>query len=379
MTHSSSLKIGFITCDLSTRHGWAQYSLNLVRALHEAGVQMTVVAASNSPLVEGVEIHPILPPLAPRPRGLPLRLMLKTGAVRHLLADCDIIHCTVESYAPLAAAVVGERPLFITGHGSYVNLPRTERWPLSELYRHAFQGSIVICVSRYTARAAEQVVPGLRTVVVNNGVEAGKFAGLVSANLLPNAQPIILSVGAVKRRKGTLELVRALAVVRQQFPNVQCVIVGSLSAEPEYARQVQAAIRELQLEDCVRLLGHVTEDELMRWYGQADVFVLPSMNDGWKFEGYGLVYLEAAAAGLPVIGTTDCGAEDAIDDGLTGLLVSQARVVDELPQAIIRLLRDPQLAARMGAAGREKAIHQTWAKVAGEMIMLYNGRLAKGT
>jgi phosphatidyl-myo-inositol dimannoside synthase len=387
----NNIKIGFITCDLSTRHGWAQYSLSLVRALCEAGVNMTVVASTNSPLVDGVDVHSILPTLAPRQRALPLRLLLKTGEARRLLRDCDVIHCTVESYALLAAAVAGERPLFITGHGSYVNLPRTEHWPLRDLYRRAFQQATLVCVSRYTARVAQTVVPGLRTVVVNNGVEAERFAGFVTAKPLPvtdsdktarqhsalSTQHYLLSVGAVKRRKGTLELVCAMPTVRQQFPDVQCVIIGSLSAEPEYTQRVQAAIHDLQLEGCVHLLGHVSEDELLHWYAQSDVFVLPSMNDGWKFEGYGLVYLEASAAGLPVIGTSDCGAEDAIDDGLTGLLLPQAQVMDKLPQAIIRLLSDSQLRTRMGAAGQEKALRRTWKVVAGEMMNVYNESIGR--
>lgn len=371
-------KIGFITCDLSTRHGWAQYSLSLVRALHEAGMNMTVVASTNSPLVDDVDVHPILPTLAPRPRALPLRLLLKTGEVRRLLADCDVIHCTVESYALLAAAVAGKRPLLITGHGSYVNLPRTERWPLGELYRRAFQRSTLVCVSRYTAKVAQSVVPGVRTVVVNNGVEVGWFLGMDRARPVPTQHsPYILSVGAVKRRKGTLELVQAMPAVRQQFPQVQCIIIGSLTAEPEYARRVQAAVHDLQHEGCVHLLGHVSEDTLKDWYSKADVFVLASMNDGWKFEGYGLVHLEASAAGLPVIGTTDCGAEDAIDDGLTGLLVPQAQVADALPKAIIRLLSDPHLAARMGAAGRKKALARTWTVVASAIVDVYNEVLGR--
>ncbi|MEZ4668070.1 MAG: glycosyltransferase family 4 protein [Anaerolineae bacterium] len=373
----SNLRIGFITCDLSTRHGWAQYSLNLVRALRAAGVNMTVVAARNSPLVEGVEVHPILPTLAPRPRALPLRLLLKTVQAHLLLADCDIIHCTVETYAPLAAAIAGKRPLFITGHGSYVNLPRISRWPLNELYRRAFRRSTMICVSRYTAKIAQQVTPGLQTVVVNNGVEAERFK-LVARINSPSLSMgrgsgggVIFSVGAVKRRKGTLELVRAMPIVRQEFPAVQCIIAGSLTAEPGYAQQVQSAVSDLQLDGCVRLLGHVSDDELMDWYSKADVFALPSMNDGWKFEGYGLVHLEASAAGLPVIGTGDCGAEDAIDDGLTGLLVPQAEIAEKLPQAIIGLLHAPQLAAQMGAAGREKALKQTWQQVAEQVLDVY--------
>jgi glycosyltransferase involved in cell wall biosynthesis len=110
---------------------------------------------------------------------------------------------------------------------------------------------------------------------------------------------------------------------------------------------------------------------LLGWYAKSNVFALPSLNVDWKFEGYGLSLMEASTAGLPVIGTTDCGAEDAVDDGITGLLVSQTSIAFELPQALIRLLTDPALARRMGEAGRAKAQHNTWDDVARQMIEIY--------
>jgi glycosyltransferase involved in cell wall biosynthesis len=162
-----------------------------------------------------------------------------------------------------------------------------------------------------------------------------------------------------------------MAVVRKHVPDVQCMIIGSLDPEPDYVQRIRQTIRELNLDGHVHLLGHVPENILLGWYGAADVFALPSMNDGWKFEGYGLAHLEASAAGLSVIGTSDCGAEDAIEDGITGILVSQVKVEDELPAAIIRLLTDKALAARLGAAGKTKAQTQTWDFVARQMIAVY--------
>jgi phosphatidyl-myo-inositol dimannoside synthase len=113
----------------------------------------------------------------------------------------------------------------------------------------------------------------------------------------------------------------------------------------------------------------------MGWHGAADVFVLPSINAGWKFEGYGLVHMEASAAGLPVIGTTGCGVEDTVDDGVTGLLIPQSEIAEKLPQAILGLLSNPEKARRLGEAGKAKARRQTWDHVAGQMIALYEGAL----
>ena len=138
---------------------------------------------------------------------------------------------------------------------------------------------------------------------------------------------------------------------------------------------MRAEIRRHGLERRVNLLGQVDETTLLGWYAAAQVFALPSLNIGARFEGFGLAHLEAGAAGLPVIGTRDCGAEDAIVDGETGLLLPQQDVGQSLATAILSLLQDPQRARRMGHAGRARARQQTWERVAAELIALYR-RLA---
>ena len=378
MTQSSVLSpvplhLGLLAADLTHLHGWAHYSLSLLQALRRAGVRVTVVAARNSPPVEGATVLPLLPTVDPRQGGILSRQLLALPQTRSALASCNIIHSAVELYAPLAALVAGKRPLIITGHGSYVRTHDAYRFPSRWVYEWAFRRALLVCVSRYTARQAQFAVPGVRTTVVNNGIDVERFAG-IRRSQTSDQPPTVLFVGAVKARKGALALVRAMAQVREVIPDAQCQIIGSLDMEPNYALQVRAETETLNLGNCVHLLGRVPHNELMDWYSRATVFVLPSLNLDWKFEGYGLSLMEASAAGLPVISTTDCGAEDAVEDGETGLLVSQAHVDAELPKAIIRLLSDAALARQMGEAGRIRAQHHTWDRVAQQMIAVYEGR-----
>ncbi len=186
---------------------------------------------------------------------------------------------------------------------------------------------------------------------------------------------MVLSVGAVKSRKGVLELVQAMAQVRAEIPDVQCVIIGGLDNSPDYVAQVRAVVAGLNLENTVHLLGRVDDETLAGWYAAADLFVQPAKNTGEQFEGFGLVYLEASAAGLPVIGTTDCGAEDAIEDGVTGLLLPQSAVTAALPGAIISLLSDHARARQMGAAGRAWAQRHTWKANVEQLVGLYETAL----
>lgn len=207
---ASNLHIGLLAPDLTMKHGWAQYSLSLIQALRRAGVRMTVAAANNSPSLADVDVHPILPSLVPRERAFTVKMMAQVPAVRRLLAGCDVVHALVEPYAPLAAWATGPRPLIVTGHGSYVRMAEHERWPFNALYRRAFLQSTLVCVSHYTAKVAQAALPGVRTVVVNNGVDASRFARIEHT---PENPPFVLAVGAVKPRKGQLELVKAMPKV----------------------------------------------------------------------------------------------------------------------------------------------------------------------
>lgn len=371
------LHIGLLAADLTHRHGWAHYSLSVARALRRAGAQVTIITTANSPQPADLDALPLLPTVDPLEGGLLLKQFARLPRARRALAGCQVIHATIEPFAPLADALAEGRPLFVTGHGSYVRIAQRRRFPASAIYRRALRRARLICVSRYTAREAERLLPGVETIVINNGIDAERFATLPPL-AEPKRGPTVLSVGAVKARKGTLELVRALAVVRRELPTVQGVIIGDLEADPEYVAQVQREIDALGLADCVHLLGRRADEALLAWYGAADAFALPARSDDWKFEGFGLALLEASAAGLPVIGATGSGVEDAVDDGVTGLLVPQDQLETALPRAILRLLSDPALARAFGMAGRAKARAQTWDAVAARLVDCYEAALGRG-
>jgi phosphatidylinositol alpha-1,6-mannosyltransferase len=117
-------------------------------------------------------------------------------------------------------------------------------------------------------------------------------------------------------------------------------------------------------------LGAVSDTELSHQYQDASVFVLTPEQEGLHFEGFGLVYLEAGAYGLPVVGTQTGGVPDAVREGITGFLVRPGDV-DEIAAAALRLLDDPELARQMGRANRRWAEQLTWERNAEEQIQAY--------
>ncbi|MDE2820971.1 MAG: glycosyltransferase family 4 protein [Chloroflexota bacterium] len=364
------MRIGFVSSDLGNQNGWATYSLQLIRALRARGVDATVVASRNSPDAE-FAIHRLLPTVSPPERHTFFKSMRQVFAVRRLLRHCDIIHCSAEPLAILAAVVAGDRPLFITAHGSYVNLPRMRRFPVNAFYRRAFARATLICVSNYTAGVAKATLPEARVTVIPNGADVSGFAQRPSLQVEKRA-PTVIAIGEIKPRKGTLELVEAIARVREKIPDVQCLIMGAPRFGSFYTTVVQAAIEAHGLGENVKIMGFVDEEVKRAWLAAADVLALPAMNDGLFFEGFGLTLYEAGAAGTAVLGTDGCGVADAIEDGVTGLIVSQDNIDEELPRALLELLSKPRKAAAMGAAGRERALRQTWDRVAEQVMRLYD-------
>jgi phosphatidylinositol alpha-1,6-mannosyltransferase len=369
------MHIGYITADLHHHHGWGHYSLGIIEGVRKLSTQVTVVAATNSPTDYDFPVKPLLPTVAPAERGQLLKLFRALPAVRRALADCDLIHCTTEPYAPLAGWVAGKRPYLLTGHGTYVRAGWNRHPIVRPIHRRAFmRATYVVCDSHYTERVARDYLPRVNATTVTLAIDPDRFATLPPLPE-PPTRPTIVTVGGIKKRKGTPQLVRAVAKVRENLPDVQAVVIGSTKGEPETTREVQALIEEHNLHNHVHLLGFVPDEILLGWYGAADVFALPSINDGNKFEGFGLVHAEASAAGLPVVGADNCGAEDAVVHGETGLLVSQENIEEELAPALLSLLQDPERAAEMGRAGRARAQHQTWDVKAQEMMTLYTNAL----
>ncbi len=371
------MRIGVLAPELTEAHGWGRYTVDLMTALHRQGDIEFVIAASKASPDDGgvpnVGYHPILPPLAPAKRWTTPRSMTAIPRLWAILRDCNVVLATAEHYLPAAALAGPGKPLSVIAHGTYLPLAMQRRG-VGPLFRWAVKRATVLTVSGYTRSVLEAALPGIQPVLIGSAVQVERFAA--APDVLPEkAGPTVLGVGVNKGRKGFHILLEAIAQVRQQIPEVQCVIIGD-NSNAAYQSRLHAIIEKHDLGRAVHILGRVPEETLIGWYHAADVFALPSINAGDQFEGFGLVHLEAGAANLPAIGTLGCGAEDAIDDGETGYLVPQNDPV-ALAGAITRLLQDDDLRARLGAANRRKAEAFTWDGVAAKVRSIYEAHLAR--
>ncbi len=364
------MRVAFLTPEIGSLYGWARYGLEVARELAAQGVDVIALTQPTPHQPDDAawltDLCPILPPLVPAASPFVVRSLLAAPRVRRALAGCDVVHVIAEPYVLTAAWAAGSRPLVVTAHGTFV--PRTAgRRFVGQLYQRAYRRACLIAVSAYTAGQVRAALPGVDPMVIHNGVNFAKFQQ--PATLPHKLGPTVLASGGVKPRKGTHVLIDALARVRETVADVQLVITG-YQEDIGYLHKVEAQIRQMGLETCVHLLGMIPEADLLGWYHHADVFALPSLNVGGQFEGFGLVFLEAGACGLPVVGTTGSGVAEAVIDGETGFLVPQ-NDVPALADRITRLLTDEALRARMGAAGRAHAESMDWSSIAAQVIGVY--------
>ncbi len=189
------------------------------------------------------------------------------------------------------------------------------------------------------------------------GALRSDFAVVQPAPANTHKKIIVLTVGRLHPRKGHLATLRSLQSLAPQFRNqVEYWIVGG-GKNSGYQAKLRQAVADSDL--AVRFFGDIPDEELDSIYDHADIFAMTSIDYRHSVEGFGLVYLEAAAHGLPVVAHTVGGVPEAVLDGITGILVPPDRPA-QLTAAFERLISDGELRQRFGAAGRDWAKRNDW-------------------
>jgi glycosyltransferase involved in cell wall biosynthesis len=230
-----------------------------------------------------------------------------------------------------------------------------------------------LCVSAHTEKALLARIELANTTVVPLGVEGSPVERPEDA--VPRDSGLLLSVGGIKPRKGQDDVIRAIARLAPTYPNLIYAIVGR-AGDPGYLTHLTVLASELGVRDRVQIVTDADDAALDEWYRRCQVFVLPSVQAGELFEGFGLVYLEAMARGRPVIGCWNTGAEEPIQDGVQGLLVPQ-RDPAALADALAQVLADRGLRERLGRAGLERARELSWARTADRVVAAYEVALGR--
>jgi phosphatidylinositol alpha-1,6-mannosyltransferase len=310
------------------------------------------------------------------PESLVIYLKLLSESLRLAFGhDLDAIHAgrvLPEGLVGWLVARLKRRPLLIYAHGEEIT---TWRQPLKLkamvfTYRRADH---IIANSEFTRDELIKlgVIPK-RITIIYPGVDIERFQpGLEVLDLrksigLLEGQALILSVGRLQRRKGFDQVVRALPRLLQSGIDVHHVIIG-IGEDWEYLTSLS---QELGVASRVHLLGHISTEELPRWYNAADVFAMPNREINHDTEGFGLVFLEAAACDKPVLAGNVGGTGAAVVHDVTGLRVN-GNCIEEVAVGLLKLLSDKTLAKKMGAKGYCRA-HEgfSWEIVAKKSLQL---------
>jgi phosphatidylinositol alpha-1,6-mannosyltransferase len=273
-------------------------------------------------------------------------------------------------------------PYDVVLHGAEVTVPG--RLPLSkQTLGHVLRRARhIVAAGGYPAAEGEHAAGRkLPVTVVPPGVDTDRFRPLSETERLgarrhfgfADHAEVVVGISRLVPRKGFDTAIRAAALLKGSRPDLVLAIAGGGRDEGrlrQLAEQVKAP---------VVFLGRVSNDDLPRLYGCADVYTMLCRNRwaGLEQEGFGIVFLEAAACGVPQVAGDSGGAAEAVEDGVSGLVVRTPDDPREVASALERLLDDPAERARMGVAGRERAVREFSYDVLAHRLGVSLGALAE--
>jgi len=211
-------------------------------------------------------------------------------------------------------------------------------------------------------------------VKIAPGIDTDHFAPRADAKALRaelglTEKKVIVSVGRLVHRKGQDTLVESMPQILSQIPDAHLLFIG----EGPYKEYLVKRAAELKVSDAITFIGRIQYAELPRYICVGDIFAMPSRSRlaGLEVEGLGIVYLEASACGLAVVGGKSGGAPDAVLEGETGFAVDGTST-NEVAEAVVTLFKNPERASQMGARGRQWIIDEwrweIWAKKFAQLL-----------
>jgi phosphatidylinositol alpha-1,6-mannosyltransferase len=238
---------------------------------------------------------------------------------------------------------------------------------------------LILCVSKYTKNEIIDRVDGIETNHIKflpNGVDINRFfpventSGFLNRYNIPENSNIILTLARIIRRKGHDTVIKCLPRLIKKFPNIQYVIAGPHRKKDTYLDELKLLAKELSVENHIVFVDYIPDSDLNEIYSRSQVYVMVSRtyNDIGDSEGFGITFLEANACGCPVIGSTEGGIPDAVENNKNGLLVP-ADDIKSLTKAIEKFFEDESFRRKIIDQGIERVNNDfTWEKLTIKMV-----------
>jgi phosphatidylinositol alpha-mannosyltransferase len=368
-----TIKIGLISAFDYSSHGGVNNHIRMLAAQFESwGHRVRVIAPCSDPKeVAESNFIPMGRPVPVPARGSVARVSLSVWLrprIKALLRDeaFDIIHL----HEPLAGVV----PLNVLSLSNTVNIGTFHSYPGSRLYR--IGGSRLgrpyfrklhgrIAVSQPARDFISRHFPG-DYEIIPNGIQLDDYGeGVLPFPHLKDGMINLLFVGRLEKRKGLRYLLAAYSRLKWDWPNLRLVVVGPGKPDDDSYR----IMSERNLQDIV-FAGSVSDEDKARYYRSADIYCSPATGG----ESFGIVLLEAMAAGKPIVATSIEGYSSVVTHGKEALLVPP-KDDEALAEAIAELLRNRELRSTMAANGQVRAGEFRWERVARRVIDYYDTRM----
>lgn len=263
-------------------------------------------------------------------------------------------------------------------HGEEFLIAQTSR-QLKLLTKWAFRASdLVIANSFSTQKLAKLFCLDSKIKVVHLGVDFEDYQIPLKERLIwrkrwgfPTKNIILITVARMEPRKNHATVIKALAKLREKGLPIVYILIG----DGEERKKLETLVKDLAVEPHIKFLGCVSEREKIKSLCASDIFIMPSIQLGPMIEGFGIVFMEAAAAGLPSIAGNVGGQPEAVVHGKTGLVVD-GKNADKIANAIQFLVENPDIRKRMGEEAKEWAKKHDWSiisKITYEQVKSYLG------
>ncbi len=248
-------------------------------------------------------------------------------------------------------------PYVIWGQGSDIYLPgRFTRITSKPILQNA---DAVLALTENMKQKMREIYDR-EISIVPNGIDLERFKISPESKKKDSTKTIIF-VGRLHPVKGVQYLIEAMAIVHQESPEVKLILVG----DGEERELLENLTDSLGIRECVEFAGRVPHERVQDYMNQAEVFVLPSLS-----EGFPVTILEAMACGLPIVATQVGGVPDVIKNGVNGYLV-KAKDPNETVEALLKLLQDAQLRATISKTNKQKVDEYSWGRVALALEKIY--------
>lgn len=194
----------------------------------------------------------------------------------------------------------------------------------------------IIAVSKFSKLKVLEKVKHSKIEIINNGFDKKRFEGLVKKKPLNIEKINLITVGSVSNRKGQKNVIKALPSLKLKYPKIKYHMIGNIHIEDE----INTLAIDLCVRDNIKCHGYLNDYELSEIMNNATIFIMLSENlSNGEVEGFGIAILEANHFGLPVIGSKNCGIEDAVKNGYSGLLIDN-RDINQLKTAIDHIIKN---------------------------------------